>query len=123
MNPGLLDRRLCLLERTVSNDGAGSPVETWSEVAKLYAQRLDVTGNEVQASGSTRSTVSSVYRIRFHSGLAAADAPGKYRVRAEGRDHDVLSALEDPKQPRRAYMLLSLSYVQGEPTLTSVPAV
>lgn len=123
MNPGRLDRRITLLSRTVTADGAGSPVETWGASEHLWAERVEVRGNEAQSSGANRSTVASIYRIRYRSDLAAATAPGAFRIRADGRDHDVLSALEDTKQPRRAYMLLQLSYVQGEPTMTSVPAV
>lgn len=123
MNPGQLDRRLCLLARTVSTDGAGSPVETWRDAGPLWAQKVELRGNEAVSSGSNRSTVAATYRIRFRSDLEAATAPGAFRVRAEGRDFDILSALEDTKQPRRAFMLLSLAYVQGEPVLTSVPTV
>lgn len=126
MNPGLLDRRICLLQRTVTSDAAGYPVETWIEVDnRVWAQKITLTGSEAQSAGSTRSTVDTIYRIRYRSDLAAATTPGVFRIRAEGRDHNILSALEDVTRgmPRRAYMLLSLSYVQGEPTLTSVPAV
>jgi SPP1 family predicted phage head-tail adaptor len=123
MNPGLLDRRLCLLQRTVTADGAGSPVETWSDAGIMWGQRVEVRGNEAQASGANRSTVAASYRVRYRSDLAAAEASGKFRVRTEGRDYDILSALEDTSQPRRSYMLLSLSCVQGEPTLTSVPVI
>lgn len=125
MNPGRLDRRLCLLQRTVNTDGAGSPVETWTEVDnRVWAEKTALAGAEALTAGSTRSTVSTVYRIRYRADLAAADASGKFRIRAEGRDHNIVAALEDMGRgmPRRAYMLLSLSYVQGEPTLTSVPA-
>jgi SPP1 family predicted phage head-tail adaptor len=123
MNPGLLDRRLSLLQRAVTADGAGSPVETWSDAGILWGQRVEVRGNEAQSSGANRSTVAASYRVRYRSDLAAADASGKFRVHTDGRDHDILSALEDASQPRRSYMLLSLSYVQGEPTLTSVPVI
>lgn len=122
MNPGLLDRRLSLLQRTVTADAAGSPVETWADAGPLWAQRVEVSGGESQSAGANRSTVASIYRIRYRSDLIAADAPGKFRVRADGRDHNIASALEDAKHPRRAYMLISLSYVQGEPTLAAIPA-
>jgi len=124
MNPGKLDRALVLLRRTVTNDDAGSPVETWlTDPLPLWAERIEARGTEPTTSGSTRSLVTSTYRIRYRSDLAAADAAGKFRIRADGRDHDLVAALEDEKAPRRSALLLSLAYTQGEATLTSVPTV
>ena len=124
MNPGKLDRRALLLRRTVTNDAAGSPVETWlADPFPLWAELVEVRGTESMASGSTRSAITSTYRIYYRNELAAADAPGKFRVRVDGRDHDLVSALEDTKEPSRSALLLSLSYTQGEATLTSVPTV
>jgi SPP1 family predicted phage head-tail adaptor len=123
MNPGRLDRRVVLLRRTVASDTAGSPVETWvADAAPLWAQRVAVAGNESVASGANRSTVSSTYLVRYREDLAAADAPGKFRLRVDGRDHDLVAAIEDPANPRRSALILSLAYVQGEATLSSVPA-
>lgn len=122
MNPGRLDRILVLLTRTVTNDAAGSPVETWSVSGNIWARRMAVAGTEPTTNGATRSAVSSTYLIRYRADLAAEDVPGKYRIRVDGRDNDIVAALEDPESPRRSALILSLAYVQGEPTLTSVPA-
>lgn len=119
MNPGQLDRLLVLLTRTVNNDAAGSPVETWATAGNVWARRVTVAGSEPTNNGATRSAVSSSYLIRYRADLAAADAAGKYRVRVDGRDHDIVSALEDPANPRRSALILSLAYSQGEPTLTA----
>lgn len=123
MNPGQLDRRLTLLTRTVATDAAGAPVDTWLENGFVWAQRLPAVGGESVLSGANRSTVAASYRVRYRADLAAADATGKIRIRTDGRDYDLLSALEDDKQPRRAFMILALAYTQGEPTLTAIPAL
>lgn len=123
MNPGRLDRRMVLLRRTVSTDSTGSPVETWAaDPAPVWGQRMPATGAEIVANGSTRSTVAARYRIRYRTDLAAPTAPGVFRVRVDGRDHDLISALEDETEFRRSFLMLSLAYTQGDPTLTSVPA-
>jgi head-tail adaptor len=124
MNPGKLDRRMILLRRTVATDQAGSPVETWAaEPSPIWAQRMPATGTETVANGSTRSTVTARYRVVYRSDLVAPAAPGLFRLRVDGRDHDLIAALEDETQPRRSFLMLALAYTQGEPTLTSVPAV
>lgn len=123
MNPGQLDRLLTLLRRTVSIDGAGAPVETWADCGQLWAKREKATGSESEASGTDRSMVSASYKIRYRHDLATETTPGTYRVRVDGRTFNVVSALEDEREPRRAFMILGLAYTQGEPTLTSVPFV
>jgi len=123
VNPGKLDRRMVLLRRTILTDSAGAPVETWAaDPAPVWGERMPATGAEVVTNGSTRSTVAARYRTRYRADLAAPTAPGTFRVRVDGRDHELLSALEDETQRRRSFLMLSLSYVQGDPTLTFVPA-
>lgn len=116
-----MDRRLVLLKRTVEIDGAGAPVDIWREDGVAWAERVAVTGSETDAAGTTRSAVSSTYRIRYRPDLAAPEASGVFRVRIDGRDHDIKSALEDESQPRRSALLLTLSYSQGDKTLKALP--
>lgn len=124
MNPGTLDRRITLLTRTVVVDSAGAPVETWAiSRPPLWAGRVANSGNESQQAGTTRATNGETLRIRWLETLNTPAAPGTYRVRHNGRDWNLGAAIEDTSQPRRTYMLLSLSFTQGEPTLTAVPAL
>lgn len=113
---------MVLLRRTVTADAAGSPVETWAaDAAPIWAQRVDARGAESANAGAQRSIVTSTYRVRYRAELAADNAPGIFRIRVDGRDHNLIAAIEDEEEPRRAALLLSLSYIQGEPTLTAVP--
>lgn len=125
MNPGLLDRRITLMRRTVVADGAGAPVETWADCGTIHGQRLQANGREMFAAGANRSNVAEAFRVRFSQALNDPASSGNLRARYNGRDYNIESALEDPDAslPRRAYMLLALSYVQGEPTLRAVPPV
>lgn len=124
MNPGKLDRPFTLLARTQAVDGAGAPVETWAAVpGTVWAEQVEIEGAEPVTNGTPRATRALILRIRHNSALEAISAPGAYRVRYLGRDYNLAAAVEDASRARRAYQLLTLEHIQGQPTLTSVPTV
>ncbi len=121
--PPRLDRKICLLRRTKTADGAGAPVELWSEVADMWAGLVELRGAEAVSSGAMRAELKLGLRIRYLRCLNSISAPGEYRVRYNSATYDVLSVVEDLKQPRQSFQLLTLSHVEGQPTLSSVPVV
>lgn len=116
-----LDRKLMVLKRTVTPDGAGSPVETWAEQFILWAGRESAAGGEQFVANENRNTQAEQMRGRFIPCLEAQTATGEYRIRYNGRDYDLLSAIEDLRagMSRRTWMIFTMSFVQGEPTLTT----
>lgn len=124
MNSGRLDRKTTLLRLTHATDGAGAPVETWTErPGIIWAEQVEIRGSEQAASGSLRADRALTLRVRYLSIFEAVAAPGEYRIRYCGRDYDLAAAVEDTRQPRRSYQLLTLTHIQGQPTLTSVQTV
>lgn len=121
--PPRLDRKITLLRRTQATDGAGAPVETWQDVGDMWAGLVQIRGGEGVASGSVRASLAVNLRIRFLRCLDSISTPGEYRVRYNGAVYDVSAVTEDTRQPRRAYQLLTLTHIEGQPTLTSVPSV
>lgn len=122
MNPGKLDRQITLLTRTVATDSLGAPVYTWALSCAIWGEQLTLAAAErLGLAGSDRATQSLTFRIRWLNSLESISAPGTFRARYGGRDWDITGCVEDVAQPRRSAMLLSLTAVQGEATLTSVP--
>jgi head-tail adaptor len=120
-----LDRQICLYKATQSLDTASAPVTTWSEQFQLWCGREQVSANEQQSVFATRGTQIDRLRVRYLACLEDPDALQNYRVHMNGRYYDLVSAVEDLRYGRREWMLLTLAYTQGEPTLTTatVPVI
>jgi len=119
-----LDRKVCLLERTEQRDAEGFAYEVWTETNSLWAGRERVTATEQSTALQTRGVQVEKLRIRFLPCLEDESNLGEYRARMNGRDYNILGAIEDLREPRRAWMILTLGFIQGQPTLTTadVPA-
>ena len=119
-----LDRKVCLLKRTEQRDAEGFAYEVWQEVAEMWAGRERITANEQSLAMQTRGAQIDRMRIRYLACLEDESNLGNYRVRFNGRDYNIVSCIEDLRHPRRAWMLITLGFIQGQPTLTSadVPA-
>jgi SPP1 family predicted phage head-tail adaptor len=94
MQAGKLDQRITLQTSAISKDAVGGPVDTWSDLATVWANVYDLSGkalNEAQQVGSSvtrrvtvrrRSGLTSGLRVRFASGRLAKVS----FVRELGRD-------------------------------------
>lgn len=83
MNIGKLDRRVTLQSASIVKDATGGPVETWADVATVWANVYDLSGkaiNEAQQVGSAvnrrvtirwRADATSALRVKFADGSTA----------------------------------------------------
>lgn len=119
-----LDRKLCLLKRTEQRDAEGFAYETWESQFDLWAGRERITANDQAIALQTRATQLEKFRIRYLRCLEEETAPGDYRAQYNGRTYDIISAVEDIRYERRQWMLLTIGFVEGQPTLSAadVPA-
>lgn len=119
-----LDRKVCLLLRTVQQDAAGFSYETWKEAGLIWGGRDRVTANEQALAMQTRGAQVERMRIRFMPCLEDERTLADYRARFNGKDYDIISCVEDLRYPRRQWMLLTIGFIQGQPTLkvADVPA-
>ena len=119
-----LDRKICLLERTIQRDAQGFAYETWIERSELWAGREKVTANEQSSALQTRGIQVDKFRIRFSACLEDESTLGNYRITFNGRTYNIISAVEDLREVRRAWMVLTVGFVEGQPTLAAadVPA-
>lgn len=119
-----LDRNLCLLKRTEQRDAEGFAYETWLEQFPLWAARERITANDQATALQTRATQLEKFRIRYLRCLEDESAPANYRVQYNDRTYVLVSAVEDMRYERRMWMLLTVGFIEGQPTLTiaDVPA-
>jgi SPP1 family predicted phage head-tail adaptor len=81
------DRLITIQRRTVTQDGYGQEVETWTELAEVEASKVDLSGDEVPAAAQFAATVATRFRIRWDSELA--DLSPLDRIVYEGRTYDI----------------------------------
>jgi SPP1 family predicted phage head-tail adaptor len=64
MQAGDLDRRLVFQRATTIRDEYNEEVETWVDLAKVWARRRDVSDGEKEAAGQVGSVLVSRFTIR-----------------------------------------------------------
>ena len=72
MNPGTLNHRITLKECVAGQDTIGQPINTWTDVATVWASILHQKGIEAIKSGANTSIVHASLRIRYRVGVTAA---------------------------------------------------
>lgn len=75
MRAGRLNKRVIIQTRTTTDDEAGQPVISWSNLVagdgKVWADVRDQSGREYMESGAVQSAVITKITIRKRSGLKA----------------------------------------------------
>ena len=89
MRAGRLDRRLTLQRRTLIENDYGEGVETWNDLATVWAEKIPVRGSERYAAMQTVAEVEERFKIRYRTGLTPLD-----RVICDGITYDVQGVLE-----------------------------
>lgn len=70
MDAGRLDRRITLQSSVATRDAAGGMVETWSDVATVWAQVRNLSAREVQLAAQRGAAVKAAVTVRYRTGLA-----------------------------------------------------
>ena len=89
MRSGRLDRRLTLQRRTLTENDYGEPVETWTTLATVWAEKIPVRGAERYAAIQTVAEVDTRFKIRYRTDVSPLD-----RVVCAGTTYDVKGVLE-----------------------------
>jgi SPP1 family predicted phage head-tail adaptor len=93
-----MNHRITLLRRAITRDAAGQPTEDWADVATIWADVRFQTGAEVLRANAEVAIKRASIRIR-----ARADVNEAMRVRYQGGEYEVKSALPDND---RSFMFL-----------------
>lgn len=71
-DPGQLNRRLTLQAPSATQDAIGQPLDTWTDVATVWADVRHPNGLQALKADAPTSTVRASIRIRWRTGVTAA---------------------------------------------------
>lgn len=89
MRAGDLRHRVTIQQKTVTSDPEGVAVETWTEVATVWAAVEPLRGREYIQAAAVTPEVTTRIRMRYRLGVKPA-----MRVVHGGRVYDVLSVID-----------------------------
>ncbi|HON00634.1 MAG TPA: phage head closure protein [Acidobacteriota bacterium] len=89
MRSGRLDRRIKLQRKTVVENSYGEPIETWVDLATVWAEYLPARSVERYAATQMMAEVDTRWRIRYRTDLTPID-----RLSYAGRLYDVTGVVE-----------------------------
>jgi len=86
MKAGRMDRVVTLRQATVAQDDYGQPIETWTDLAEVWASRVELKGAERWAAKQVLSEISAKYWIRWRDDvtdrLRLVDDSTEYNIQA-----------------------------------------
>ena len=86
MRAGRMDRVVTLRQSTVTQDSYGQPIETWTDLDRVWAARIEKTGAERWQSKQIVSEQSVKYQIRYRDDvtvfLRVLDGSTEYEINA-----------------------------------------
>jgi SPP1 family predicted phage head-tail adaptor len=85
-----MNHRITLLRRQAGRDALNQPIEDWTDVATIWADVRFQSGAEVLRANAEVSVKRASIRIR-----ARKDIDASWRIRYQGEEFDVKSALPD----------------------------
>jgi len=92
MLAGPLDRRITLRRFTSTQDVYGDPVETWADLATVWASRRRASARETLAAAEVSAAITDIFEIRRDS--AWSNLSPKDALVFEGRTYDIASVDE-----------------------------
>lgn len=85
MRAGQLDRRITIQQFATSPDSFGQPIETWTDVAVVWAQITAESGGESYAAEQRTAKQVVTFTVRYRAGIR----PKSHRVVYDGEIYDV----------------------------------
>ncbi len=73
MITGKMDRRITLQRKTVTTNGYGEEVVAWTDLATVWAEKVDMRGSERYAAAQAVAQLDTKFRIRYRSGITPID--------------------------------------------------
>ena len=87
-----LDRKITIQQPTTTYNDYGEPVESWSDLASVWAEVKQQSAREMWESGKV-SEVEAMFRIRYRSGIDST-----YRVVYDNTNYDITGVREIGRQ-------------------------
>lgn len=101
---GKLDRRIVIERATVTRDGYGQQIETWSTHMTIWAGREDLSDGERVSNARINSSLASRFVVRYSaasSGILPTD-----RIHYDGARWNI-SGIKETKHGRGRYLEIS----------------
>jgi SPP1 family predicted phage head-tail adaptor len=90
LDAGRLDRRITLQVFTSTTDEYGEVIETWTDLAEVWAEVRPLRGVERVEAAQLAAQVDTRFTIRYRDDLA----PGRHRITYQGRRYNIQAVLE-----------------------------
>lgn len=90
LDAGRLDRRITLQAFTSTTDDYGEVIETWTDLAEVWAEVRPLRGVERVEAAQLAAQVDTRFTIRYRDDLA----PGRHRITYQGRLYNIQAVLE-----------------------------
>ena len=105
MRAGTLNSRVTIQQQSATQDALGQPVQTWTDVATVWANIKHTSGIESIKADALTSTVRASVQIRYKSGLVSG-----MRLSAGSVLYDIVAVL--PDMEKREYTNLVCEVIQ-----------
>ena len=103
---GDLRDRVTLQTRTIAQDAAGQPIDTWVTLFTGWAEIDSLTGRELMAAQAVQSSVTHEIHMRYRTEFANPNAVANMRAVYGTRVFNIHAAL-DQNERRRMIVLLA----------------
>lgn len=97
---GRLHHRVTIQEHVTGQDEFGQPIDTWADVATVWAAVEPLRGREYFAAQQVNAEVTARIRTRYRKGVRPS-----MRVLYDGRLYDILSVI-DPEERHQELQLM-----------------
>lgn len=78
MRGGRLDRRIVLQQATLTYDSLNNPIQTWANLATVWAEKVELTGAERVAAAELGAERSCKFRIRYSSAVSVINPKDRF---------------------------------------------
>lgn len=94
MRTGRMDRQIAIQSVSTAQNSYGEEIETWTDVATVWASRESQRATERFAAQQRYATIDAIWTIRFNEDWTPAISPKTHRVVFESRTYEILGVLE-----------------------------
>lgn len=92
MLAGKLDRRITIRRLGSGQSSSGEPNGTWSDLATVWAQKIEARGDERFSTAQPVGSISRSFRFRWST--TVKDVNDKDKIVFDGVEHDIVAVRE-----------------------------
>lgn len=89
MNPGKYNKVITLQSKTSTTDAYGGPVDSWADVATVWARVQPIKGREMIAAQAAQSETAVRFYTRYQDNLTTA-----MRIIYAGKNYDITGIVD-----------------------------